>query len=229
VRILLPMVETVGQLEQSEAMIEQLAGSLAIDRIPPIGPMIETPAAARNAAGLAARSAFLSIGTNDLTAATLGVARFEENTARAHHPDVLRAIARSVAAAHEAGVPIEVCGEAASDPVMLPLLVGAGVDQVSVGAARLGEVRSRIRALDTAEAAGLFHSALTMDRAEEVEWAARSIVERLGATRSRRLVPRFAPRARTDSRLLASTWRSPAATNTGPALRIRGPGGSLAS
>jgi phosphoenolpyruvate-protein kinase (PTS system EI component) len=135
--------------------------------------MIETPAAAEAAPAIAASSAFLSIGTNDLTASTLGADRFAANTAQAHHPRVLRAIAASVAAAHEAGVPIEVCGEAASDPIMLPLLVGLGIDELSVGAARVGAVRDWIRQLDAQEAAGLARSALTMDGAEEVEWALR--------------------------------------------------------
>ena len=76
-------------------------------------------------------------------------------------------------------MPIEVCGEAASDPVMLPLLIGLGVDELSVGAARVGEVRSWIRRLSAAETAGLARSALTMDTAEEVEWAARTLASEL--------------------------------------------------
>jgi phosphoenolpyruvate-protein kinase (PTS system EI component) len=137
--------------------------------------MIETPRAAQGASAIAKRSHFLSVGTNDLTASTLGADRFAANAARAHHPLVLRSIAASVAAAHEAGIPIEVCGEAASDPITLPLLVGLGIDEVSVGAARVGAVREWIGHLDAKEMAGLAHSALTMDAAEEVEWAARSL------------------------------------------------------
>jgi phosphoenolpyruvate-protein kinase (PTS system EI component) len=137
--------------------------------------MIETPGAAHNAAAIAENSDFLSVGTNDLTASTLGLNRFAANTARAHHPLVLRSIAASVAAAHEAGIPIEVCGEAASDPIMLPLLVGLGIDEVSVGAARVGTVREWIRQLDAGETAGLARSALTMDSADEVEWAVRPL------------------------------------------------------
>jgi phosphoenolpyruvate-protein kinase (PTS system EI component) len=84
---------------------------------------------------------------------------------------VLRAIARAVKAAHDASLRIEVCGEAASEPAMVPLLVGLGVDELSVGAARVAEVREWVRGLDAAEAAGLARSALTMDGPEEVEWA----------------------------------------------------------
>src|SRR5581483_12311317 len=145
--------------------------SLGIAHIPPLGAMIETPSAAQNANAIAERSDFLSIGTNDLTATTLRADRFAGNTARAHHPRVLRAIADSVTAAHEAGSRIEVCGEAASDPIMLPLLVGLGIAELSVGAARVGEVRNWIRQLRATEARGLARSALTMDDADEVEWA----------------------------------------------------------
>ncbi len=181
VRILLPMVDTAEQHAQARALIEEAAGTLGIDRIPPIGAMIETPLAAENAFAIARLADFLSIGTNDLTAATLGADRFAANAAHPHHPRVLRSIARSVAAAHDAGLAIEVCGEAASDPVMLPLLVGLGVDEVSVGAARIGEVRGWIRRLSAAEVARLARSALTMDSADEVQWAARQLADRLRA------------------------------------------------
>ena len=174
VRVMLPMVQTVLDVSRSRGLLEQVAAQLGIDRLPSLGSMIETPAAADDAPAIAASSDFLSIGTNDLTSSTLGADRFAANTARAHHPRVLRSIARAVAAAHEANIPIEVCGEAASDPIMLPLLVGLGIDELSVGAARVGPVRDSIRDLSAAEAAGLARTALTMDSAEEVEAAVRS-------------------------------------------------------
>ena len=175
IRVLLPMVDQPEQLVQSRALLERVCAQLGLDRTPPLGSMIETPTAAHTAPAIAERSDFLSVGTNDLTATTLGLNRFAANTARAHHPLVLRSIAASVVAAHDAGIPIEVCGEAASDPIMLPLLVGLGIDQVSVGAARVGTVREWIRQLDADETAGLARSALTMDAAEEVEWAVRPL------------------------------------------------------
>jgi phosphoenolpyruvate-protein kinase (PTS system EI component) len=175
IRILLPMVHEPGQLARTSALLERVASELAVDRLPPLGSMIETPRAAQAASAIAGRSDFLSIGTNDLTASTLGADRFADNAARAHHPRVLRSIAASVAAAHEAGIPIEVCGEAASDPIMLPLLVGLGIDEVSVGAARVGAVRDWIGRLDAGEMARLADSALTMAGSEDVEWASRSL------------------------------------------------------
>jgi phosphoenolpyruvate-protein kinase (PTS system EI component) len=175
IRVLLPMVDQPEQLAESRSLIEQTAAQLGVDRVPPLGSMIETPTAAQNAPAIAKHSDFLSVGTNDLTASTLGLDRFVANTARAHHPLVLRSIAASVVAAHEVGIPIEVCGEAASDPIMLPLLVGLGIDQVSVGAARVGTVREWIRQLDAEGTAELARSALAMDAAEEVEWAVRPL------------------------------------------------------
>lgn len=175
IRILLPMVDGPGQLAQARALVERVCTQLGVDRVPPLGAMIETPRAAQAASAIAERSDFLSIGTNDLTASTLGADRFAATAVRAHHPCVLQSIATSVAAAHEAGIPIEVCGEAASDPIMLPLLVGLGIDELSVGAARVGTVRAWIRQLDADETARLARSALTMDTAEEVEWAVRPL------------------------------------------------------
>jgi phosphoenolpyruvate-protein kinase (PTS system EI component) len=122
--------------------------------------MVETPTAAARAGELAAACDFLSIGTNDLTHATLGTDRFSSGDAPAHHPRVLEQVASVAAAARATGVPLEVCGEAASDPVAMPLLVGLGVDELSVGAARVGTVRRWVRALDAAEAEALAARAL---------------------------------------------------------------------
>jgi phosphoenolpyruvate-protein kinase (PTS system EI component) len=179
VRILLPMVESAEQVDMTRALVERAAAALALGAVPPLGAMIETPAAAAAAPAIAACCEFLSLGTNDLTAATLGADRFAAHAARAHHPLVLRAIARSVAAARATGIAIEVCGEAASDPTMLPLLLGLGVDELSVGAARVGQVRDWVRRLNGAELARVARSALALDSAEAVESAVRPLAAEL--------------------------------------------------
>jgi phosphoenolpyruvate-protein kinase (PTS system EI component) len=156
-RVLIPLVEAAAQVDAVRA------------GLPPgtaVGAMVETPEAARRADELAARCDFLSIGTNDLTHATLGTDRFSSGAAPAHHPRVLQQVARVAAAARAAGIPLEVCGEAASDPVAMPLLVGLGVDELSVGAARVGIVRRWVRGLGFAEARELAERALRCDRAE---------------------------------------------------------------
>jgi phosphoenolpyruvate-protein kinase (PTS system EI component) len=171
--ILLPMVDRPDQVLQARALIERAAEVSGSQTLPRVGAMIETPAAAACAAAIASHSDLLSIGTNDLTAATLSADRFSVNQAVAHDPRVLALIASAVKAAHSEGIPVEVCGEAASDPTMLPLLVGLGIDELSVGAAQVGRVRAGIRGLHAEAAGGLASSALAMDSAEEVQTAVR--------------------------------------------------------
>src|SRR4051812_42677933 len=146
-RVLLPMVRGAGELAAARELVEWVARDTGLP-VPAIGAMIETPEAAAAAAELTIDADFLSIGTNDLTHATLGSDRFAAVDAPTQDPAVLRNIDRSVRAAHAAGLAIEVCGEAASDPDVLPLLVGLDVDELSVGAARVGATRAWIRELD---------------------------------------------------------------------------------
>jgi phosphoenolpyruvate-protein phosphotransferase len=179
-RVLVPMVGSTDELEAVATALRTAAD--AVDApLPPLGPMIETPRAAAIADALAERAGFLSIGTNDLTAATLGADRFAPGAGVAHHPRVLTAIAASVRAARRAGIPIEVCGEAASDPVALPLLVGLGVDELSVGASRVGTVRAWVRQLVHRQVQELATRALVCTTAQEVETLAGPLAERLAA------------------------------------------------
>jgi phosphoenolpyruvate-protein kinase (PTS system EI component) len=180
VRVLLPMVSSTVEFESAAATLRAAAQAVGAP-VPPLGPMIETPQAAAIADALAERAEFLSIGTNDLTAATLGADRFAPGAGVAHHPRVLAAIATSVQAARRAGIPIEVCGEAASNPIALPLLVGLGVDEVSVGASRVGTVRAWIRELDFREAQKLATRALRCRSAQQVEAFMAPVAERLAA------------------------------------------------
>jgi phosphoenolpyruvate-protein kinase (PTS system EI component) len=168
VRIMLPLVQSAEQVAAARELLEEAAWELGITELPPVGAMIETPAAVRAAAEIARRSEFLSIGTNDLTASVLGENRFAVNGACAHDPRVLRCIAHTVAAAHGAGLAVEVCGEAASDPVMVPLLIGLRVDELSVGAAQVALVRQMVRGVSAADAGRLARTALALGSAEEV-------------------------------------------------------------
>jgi phosphoenolpyruvate-protein kinase (PTS system EI component) len=163
VRVLLPMVRTADDVRVTRAMLDTLGGQLEL------GAMIELPEAAEAAGEIASECRFLSIGTNDLTHATLGTDRFAHGEAPAHDPRVLRHVASSARAAAEAGIPLEVCGEAASDPLTVPLLVGLGADELSAGAARVGAVRGWVRSLDHGEAAELARQALEASDAAEVE------------------------------------------------------------
>jgi multiphosphoryl transfer protein len=180
VRVLVPLVGSTAELETVATALRAAADAVGAP-VPPLGPMIETPQAAVIADALAERAGFLSIGTNDLTAAMLGIDRFAPGAGVAHHPRVLSAIATSVRAARRAGIPLEVCGEAASDPVALPLLVGLGVDEISVGASRVGTVRAWVRALVHGEAQELASRALRCATATQVEALVAAVAERLTA------------------------------------------------
>ncbi len=172
VRVLLPMVRTPGEVSLTRAILTSLGPDVEL------GAMIELPEAAEAATEIAAVSDFLSIGTNDLTHATLGTDRFAHGEAPAHHPRVLRHIATTARAAHAAGIPLEVCGEAASDPMVVPLLVGLGAHELSAGAARVGSVRGWVRALDYGETEKLAQRALEATDAAEVERLAQPLVSR---------------------------------------------------
>ena len=178
-RILLPMVNRVAEVRSARALLD-----LARDAVPDappalLGAMIETPEAAASAALLAREADFLSIGTNDLTAATLGRDRFRPGATPAYHPAVLGIVARCVRVAANAGMPLEVCGEAASDPVTAPLLVGLGVDELSVGAARVGTLRSWVRALDYGDMRALAARTLRCSGPAEVATLLEPVAERL--------------------------------------------------
>jgi phosphoenolpyruvate-protein kinase (PTS system EI component) len=149
-RVLLPLVESAEQVRTVRALVADPGVS--------IGAMIETPEAVGRAAEIAAEADFLSIGTNDLVQYTLGLDRERPvaSAATAAEPIVLRLIAQVVDAAHAAGKTVEVCGEAAGETAVAALLIGLGVDELSVAPARLDELRETVRLLsftDAAEAA----------------------------------------------------------------------------
>jgi phosphoenolpyruvate-protein phosphotransferase len=140
VRILLPMVEDAEQVRAVRSLLPEHVE---------LGAMIETPLAAYGAAEIAAESDFLSIGTNDLVQYTLGLDRERPmaTVKTAAHPDVLAHIARVVEAAHDRGLTLEICGEAAGEPELAALFVGLGVDELSIGPAQLDEIRATIRGI----------------------------------------------------------------------------------
>ena len=168
-RVLLPLVRDVRDVTVTRAIVESLGVQVRL------GAMIELPEAAASAQEIAAKCDFLSVGTNDLTHATLGTDRFAHGEAPAHDPRVLRHVASAADAARAAGIPLEICGEAASDPLTVPLLVGLGADELSVGAARVGSVRTWIRRLDHSAARALAHQALAASDAASVERLAREL------------------------------------------------------
>ena len=135
----------VTRADQVVAVREALQKILEGRPEPQIGSMIETPEAAHTANEIARVSDFLSLGTNDLTQLVLGLDREQSKTAPVTDVKVLRLIDATMRAGRAAGIPVDVCGEAASDAVAMPVMIGLGASELSVAAARVGEVRQRIR------------------------------------------------------------------------------------
>lgn len=165
-RILFPMIESLEELGAAKDAVSRV---LPDARCPLVGAMIETVDGVAAAEQIATEVDFLSIGTNDLAHSALAEDPAGPRRATAHHPTVLRLIHRTARAARLAGVPVEVCGEAASDPLIAPLLIGLGVDELSVGAARVGDVRSWVRNLAFSHANDLARQALELTDARGVE------------------------------------------------------------
>ncbi len=145
-RVMLPLVESPEQLAIARQLLH--AATAPGDLAPQLGAMIETPIGAERSRELAAAADFFSIGTNDLVATTLGLDRDQPGVSplSAAHPSVVALIRQTIESAHAAGITVEICGEAAGEPELTPLLVRLGVDELSVSAARLDTIRKAVRA-----------------------------------------------------------------------------------
>ncbi|RDD60335.1 phosphoenolpyruvate--protein phosphotransferase [Ferruginivarius sediminum] len=157
VRVLLPLVTSTGELQETRRALAEVYGELQRRRVPlpeelpPVGAMIEVPGAALSADALAGTSDFFAIGTNDLTMYTLAIDRAEERVAHLYnplHPAVLRLIQFAVEAALRARIPVSVCGEMAGDPRYTPLFLGLGIKELSMAPNSLPRVKQRIRQID---------------------------------------------------------------------------------
>ncbi|MDC7702333.1 phosphoenolpyruvate--protein phosphotransferase [Vogesella indigofera] len=153
-RILLPMITDLSELQQVRARIDELAREMGLSERPQLGVMIEVPSAALLAEQLAAHADFLSIGTNDLTQYTLAMDRCSPALAARLdplHPAVLRLIELTVRGARQHGKWVGVCGAMASDLAAVPVLLGLGVTELSVSPALVPEVKACVRQLQLAQ------------------------------------------------------------------------------
>jgi phosphoenolpyruvate-protein kinase (PTS system EI component) len=159
--VLIPMVSSPGEVDQVRAALAETATALGVHP-PRLGIMVELAATAAAAETFAPVVDFFSIGTNDLAGQVLGLDRRDPaaRPALAADPRVLGLIGHVMRAAHQAGIGVSVCGDAAADAQVLPLLVGLGVDTLSVPAARVERVRPWIAALDAGACAELAAEAL---------------------------------------------------------------------
>jgi len=176
-RVMLPMVATREELEQARERLDAVRARLAADGqgVPSsvrLGVMIEVPSAAVMADSLAESAEFFSIGTNDLVQYVLAADRTNSelaDLASALQPAVLRLIDVVVRAAHRRGRHVAVCGEAAADPAVIPLLVGLGITELSVGPGSVEAVRSQVAGLDVAVCRGVATRALAAGSLAEVQ------------------------------------------------------------
>ncbi|KAB8140584.1 phosphoenolpyruvate--protein phosphotransferase [Chloroflexia bacterium SDU3-3] len=169
-RIMFPMIADMAELRAARALLDELRLEL---HVPPVevGIMVEVPSAALMADLFAQDVDFFSIGTNDLTQYTLAMDRTHPNLATKAdglHPAVLRLIARTADAAHAAGKWVGVCGELAADPAAVPILVGLGVDELSISVPAIPSVKAQIRTLSLAECQERARGALVCATAKQV-------------------------------------------------------------
>jgi len=196
-RLLLPMISDLDELERARDLIEQAVQQLTDEGFvvsrPPVGVMIEVPAAVYQAEQLAHQADFLSVGSNDLTQYLMATDRnnpCDSTRLSPVHPALLRALKQVVDSTHQAGKLVTVCGEIASDPAMALLLLGMGFDALSINPAALPRVKWAVRGITLARMRSLAAEALLCERSgalrDLLDTARRDIgLERLAAPSSK--------------------------------------------
>ncbi len=176
-KIMLPMISEIKELRQAKEILEEVKESLRTEGIPfdekiQLGIMIETPSASLTADILAREVDFFSIGTNDLIQYSMAIDRVNEHVAYLYepfHPAILRLIKRVVNAAKGSKIKVGLCGEMAGEEIYLPILLGLGLEELSMNYISIPRVKKIIRSITYREARNLMEKASTMKAASEVE------------------------------------------------------------
>ncbi len=176
IKIMVPLVTCVDEIRSVKALVKELMAELDAENIAynkdiQVGAMIETPAASLIADLLAKEADFFSIGTNDLTQYTMAVDRGNAKVAylySSYNPAVLRSVKNIIEAANAAGIMVGMCGEAAADPLLIPLLISFGLGEFSVSATSVLATRGTIAKWSKAEADELAAKALSLATETEV-------------------------------------------------------------
>ena len=176
VKIMYPMISNSTEVVRANELLEEAKRELAAAGVPyqkdlEVGVMIEIPGAALTADTIAEHIKFFSIGTNDLIQYTLAVDRVNERVAYLYeptHPAVLKLIQQTIDAGHRHGLWVGVCGEMGADPLMTPLLLGMGVDELSVAPLAVPLVKDVVRSMKYSRAKELAATALSCKTAVEV-------------------------------------------------------------
>ncbi|HEY4648597.1 MAG TPA: putative PEP-binding protein, partial [Gemmatimonadales bacterium] len=184
IHLMLPLVTTVHEVEEAKEIIMEESRALQKQGVRaaqsvPVGVMVETPAAVLMADRLAEVSAFFSVGTNDLTQYTMAVDRGNARLANRftpHDPSIVRQLQRVLLVGKEAGLPVSVCGEMASEPLSAVLLLGLGYDCLSVSPPALPLVKWVVRTVPDETARSAAAAALTASSAAEVSNVLRDAV-----------------------------------------------------
>lgn len=187
IRIMVPLVTCIEEYRQAKALVEELKAELdskgiAYKRDIQVGIMVETAAASLIADLFAKEVDFFSIGTNDLTQYTMSVDRGNKKVSYLYstfNPAVLRSIRHIIASGREAGIMVGMCGEAASDPMMIPLLLAFGLNEFSMSASAILKVRKMVTEYSLAELRSVADKAMTFATAAEVESYMKAFVEKV--------------------------------------------------
>lgn len=177
IKIMIPLVTCIDEYREAKALIEELKAELdakgvAYNKEIQVGIMVETAAASLIADIFAKEVDFFSIGTNDLTQYTMSVDRGNDKVSYLYstfNPAVLRSIKRIITCAREAGIMVGMCGEAASDPMMIPLLLAFGLNEFSMSASAILQSRKLITGYSTEELQAVAEKALSFATTKEVE------------------------------------------------------------
>jgi phosphotransferase system enzyme I (PtsI) len=187
VRVMFPLISSIQEIREARRLLQEVQEELRaqgqlFDPQLAVGAMIEVPAAVTLATLLAKEADFFSIGTNDLIQYTLAIDRGNKQVASLYqplHPAVMRMILQVVEAGRAAGIPVAVCGEMAGDPLYLPILLGLGVDELSMNHMSIPMVKKVIRLISYEEAKDMARQALDMATVEEInEFAAQEMNRR---------------------------------------------------
>ena len=187
IRIMIPLVTCIDELREAKALIEEIKAELdekniAYKKDIQVGIMVETAAASLIADIFAKEADFFSIGTNDLTQYTMSVDRGNKKVSYLYstfNPAVLRSIRHIIACGREAGIRVGMCGEAASDPMMIPLLLAFGLNEFSMSASAILRARKMVTEYSVEELQAVADKAMSFATTAEVEDYMRKFVEKI--------------------------------------------------
>lgn len=174
--LMFPLISGVRELRQAKAILNEVKQELDASRVPfdrniPLGIMVELPSAVMIADALAREVDFFSIGTNDLIQYTLGIDRVNKHVAYLYqplHPAIIRSIKRVADVAHQTGISISVCGEMASDPYCLAILLGTGIHDFSMAPQAIPGIKHAVRTMDMDECRRLLGRVMNATTVEAV-------------------------------------------------------------